>query len=239
MPRHEPQSDDAIEVQSVLMRLYHSRQMGEAFYPAAFVNGHAPQMEANGWIEWCGQGWRLTDAGLKVWAKMNPSLITRKFQYNVQFFEEMRHVLRGEAEVTEKICIEEGCTNPRFVTGKGEEHSRCEMHQRAKWNREAKAKREKKANQPPPQPSPASDGGSQEEVHPTSVSFFNTDPETVKRLIPKVEARVNDLRGEPEHDCESCEAKKVIEALKAKSPKLAALIAAMEAEAKAASELGL
>ncbi len=254
MPRHEPKSDEAIEVRSVLMRLYHSRQMGEAFYPAQLVNGHAPQMEADGWIEWCGQGWRMTDAGLKVWAEMNPSLITHKFQSNKQFFEEMRHVLRGEDQMAGKTCIEEGCPNPRFVTEKGEEHSRCEMHQREKWNREAKAKREKKANQPPPQPSPASDGGLNKLMETSHQAFQRlqmAQAEKVDRVVQEVIAaeqlyqqRVTVTDPLPmdtalTHDCEHCEAKAIIGMLKSRSPRLAALIEAMEDVQRKADDLGL
>lgn len=91
MPRHpEPMDAETIEIRSVLMRLYHSRQMGEAFYPAAFVNGHAPQMERDGWIEWCGQGWRMTDAGVKVWAEMNRDSLSHKWAIQAVQFDELR-----------------------------------------------------------------------------------------------------------------------------------------------------
>lgn len=239
MPRHETLSDEAIEVRSVLMRLHHSRQMGEAFYPAAFVNGHAPQMEADGWIERCGQGWRLTDVGLKVWARMNPELIAHKFQSNKQFFEEMRHVLRGEDQMRQ--CSVEGCEQPRMISKRGEVLTRCEFHQREYW-REQAAKKEakKKANQSPSQPSPASDGGRPvDKVYPPIGTVVSVDINDLGEQVATMEMKSVYLSVPEAHDCETCEAKAIIEALKSKSPKLAALIEAMEAEQKAASELGL
>lgn len=300
MPRHEPLSDEMIEIRSVLMRLYHSRQMGEEFYPAAFVNGHAPQMEQNGWIEWCGQGWRLTEAGVQVWARMNPELIAHKYQYGQQLFNEMRGILKGDEAMAGKVCVVEGCGKPRFVTAKGEEHSRCEQHQREKWRDDAEVKRQKKAaaaaeypiadqSDPKvqamrqadpmntylgnvdkavkgieaaaaaePQLSPVNEGGSESkrgvivgEV--MSIRFDDTgNPIAVVNTsllppaleTPSIYMTVTDPESLPmdepvTHDCETCEAKAVIEALRAKSPKLAALIEALEAEKRAARDLGL
>ena len=253
MPRHEPKSDEAIEVRSVLMRLYHSRQMGEDFYPAQLVNGHAPQMEADGWIEWCGQGWRLTDAGLKVWAEMNPSLITYKYQYGQKMFDEMRAVLKGEDEM-ETICCVEGCGQPRMISQKGETLQRCVMHQREYW-REQAAKKEAKKKAANPIPAPRKRGGV---VKSGTISQI-ADNEIKEVFVPPlpigtvVSVDMNDLGEQPPtmemksvylsvpeaHDCEHCEAKAIIGMLKARSPKLAALIEAMEDVQRKADDLGL
>lgn len=245
MPRHETLSDEAIEVRSVLMRLHHSRQMGEAFYPAAFVNGHAPQMEADGWIERCGQGWRLTDVGLKVWARMNPELIAYKYQYGQHLFDEMRRILRGEDEV-KTTCSVDGCVQPRMISKKGEMLQRCEMHQREYWRVQQAAKTaKKKAAQPPHQPSPVIDKGSPDPL----ATYMNNVTmaakgiqEAAARAFPEGTAAIEAMliKNEPvAHDCETCEAKAIIAMLRARSPKLAALIDAMEETQRKAAELGL
>jgi len=222
MPRHEQLPDEAIEMRSVLMRLYHSRQMGEAFYPAAFVNGHAPQMEADGWIEWCGQGWRMTEEGLKVWARMNPTLITYKFQNNKQMFEEMRQVLRGEEEMSEKVCVVEGCGLPQYVTPKGERHYRCEKHQKEQWREDQQRKSAKKADK-------------RDRIVDEIVASEALREQQLKVAHPLPMDECEAV----ERDCEHCEAKAIIGMLKARSPKLAALIEAMEATQRTAAELGL
>lgn len=71
MSNPKPLPDDELEARSVLMRLYHSRVQGESHYPAQFVNGCAPGLEAQGWIERHGAGWRLTEDGVKAWAVMS------------------------------------------------------------------------------------------------------------------------------------------------------------------------
>lgn len=257
MPRHEQLDDEELEMRSLLMRLYHSRQMGEDFYPAAFVNGHAPQMERDGWIERCGQGWRLTESGVKVWAHMNPELIAYKYQYGQQLFNEMRVILRGEEEMAGKVCVVEGCGKPRFVTAKGEEHTRCEQHQRGKWRDDAEIKRQKKATaEPSPQPSPASEEG-REKLDRLAIEIAMSEKRREERLkviepLPMDEPEVDmsafagsfdavmaSIQSAPVHNCETCEAKRVLDALRGKSPKLAALIDAMEAQEQAAKELGL
>lgn len=79
---------------------------------------------------------------------------------------------------------------------------------------------------------------------PSTVYFFNAPTEVVESLKPAVQALMRSDQQEiavnpVEHDCDQCEAKAVIEALRAKSPKLAKLIDAMEAQERAAMELGL
>lgn len=222
MPRHEQLPDEEIERRSVLMRLYHSRQMGEEFYPAAFVNGHAPQMERDGWIEWCGQGWKLTDAGVKVWAHMNPELIAYKYQYGQHLFNEMRVILKGEEEMSEKVCVVEGCGLPQYVTPKGERHSRCEKHQKEQWREDQQRKSAKKADK-------------RDRIVDEIVASEALREQQLKVAHPLPMDECETV----ERDCEHCEAKAIIGMLKARSPKLAALIEAMEATQRTAAELGL
>lgn len=234
MPRHpEPLSEEEIEMRSVLMRLYHSRQLGEEFYPAAFVNGHAPQMERDGWIEWCGQGWRMTDVGLRVWAEMNRHILEYKFQYGHKVFDEMREVLKGEDEMAVNVCVVEGCGKPRMVSKKGEVLQRCEEHQREVWRKNAAksfAKKKALAKEPPPQPSPASDGG----------GFIGIATKPVENVLVELKpALPMDDCEAVQRGCEHCEAKAIIGMLKARSPKLAALIEAMEDVQRKADDLGL
>lgn len=83
---------------------------------------------------------------------------------------------------------------------------------------------------------------------PSIVYFFNTPTEVVDSLKPAVQALMRSSQEETAGEihetanapyCESCYAKAVVETLRAKSPKLAALIDAMEQEQRAAHELGL
>lgn len=208
-----------LEVRSVLMRLYHSRQEGEAFYPARFVNGCAPQMEADGWIEWHEQGWRLTETGVHVWAEMNRSMLRYKFQYGQKMFDEIRaHLVEGRQEMG--ICTVKDCGKQRMVNKHNKELTMCEDHQREYWRKDAAKKHAaKKAN--PQMPAVK-----------TAVAQAVSEVIEAESLY---EIAVNPVQ----HDCDQCEAKAVLEALKAKSPKLAKLIDAMEAQERAALELGL
>lgn len=288
MTKAYAQSDSEIAVRSLLMRLYHSRKMGEPFYHAALVNGEAPALEAKGWIERHGEGWRLTEAGVQGWSEMNVGSFNSRYYYKSEFYEEMRERAKGDEDVGDGICKVEGCTNPRMVNSKGEMLSRCEDHMREYWRADAARKREIKKKVPvelkragqwhEAEPTPPT---SETTVKPMSATAaasnaVKTINESVKGLTPpdvreKVEAIVNGL-SEPlpmdeqsnahvyaptfqqlgeavafakahdlqePHDCKDCYAKGVIEALRAKSPKLAALIDAMEAQERAAHELGL
>jgi hypothetical protein len=245
MPRHEPLPDEAIEMRSVLMRLYHSRQLGEEFYPAAFVNGHAPQMERDGWIEWCGQGWRMTDVGLRVWAEMNRHILEYKFQYGHKVFDEMREVLKGEDEMSEAVCTVKGCGKPRMISKAGEELTRCEDHMREYWRDQADKKAAKKKAKEKASVDPIAKGFSavDQAVQGLQQAAARAFPEVTTKLEAML---VDSDRPLPmdecesvERDCEHCEAKAIIGMLKARSPKLAALIEAMEATQRTAAELGL
>jgi hypothetical protein len=256
---------EELAVRSLLMRLYHSREAGEAFYPAQLVNGEAPALEAQGWIERHGDGWRLTETGVLGWADMNPLIFDSKRDYNTRFNRSLRdEVDKIMGEV--RLCNVEGCQNARMVSKSGKSMQLCEDHQREVWRVDAARKRERKNG---------ANTVTMGEVSLQSMQAITDDIlETVGRLSsPEVAGAINflgnqeplpmdeqsyghvytpdfqqlgessannarDLHSEA-HDCNNCEAKGVIEALRAKSPKLAALIDAMEQEQRAAAELGL
>lgn len=217
-----------LEVRSVLMRLYHSYWQGEDFYPARFVNGCAPAMEASGWIEKRGDGWRITECGIDQWAEMNRHALLlepnqRSFLQGKQFFFLRDRLTREGRSDVKTTCVVEGCEKQRMVTSKGGKLTMCEDHQREYWRKEAAKKQAaKKASQQVAAPQTTIDKGFGKVVE-------VVEPER------QYEIAVNPVQ----HDCDQCEAKRVIEALKAKSPKLAALIDAMEAQERAAMELGL
>lgn len=86
--------EDELAMRSLLMRLYHSRQLGEPFYHANFVNGEAPGLEAKGWIERHGDGWRLTDVGMTGWCEMNRHVFDHDLWYGGSLWDEMREWLQ-------------------------------------------------------------------------------------------------------------------------------------------------
>ena len=152
-----------------------------------------------------------------------------------------REVYEGEEQpiMTEPLCVVEGCDQARMRNGQGEMLTMCPEHQRAYW-REQAAKRKPKAKatrNPKPDTSPSGTviatlfGKAVEVMPPNTVVGSNEVSEAFKRsateMIPV------------RHDCDGCEAKTVIEALRAKSPKLAKLIDAVQAEVEATRELGL
>lgn len=77
-------SDEEIAMRSVMMRLYHSRIEGEAFYHEKLVNGAAPGLEANGWIARRGDGWRMTEDGVKAWADMCAPILVSRYRQTDQ-----------------------------------------------------------------------------------------------------------------------------------------------------------
>jgi len=268
------------EMRSVLMRLYHIYWQGEEFYPARFVNGCAPAMEANGWIEKHGDGWRITDDGIDHWAELNRHALMlqpnqRSYLHGSQFsFLRDRLAMEGRSDMG--ICKKEGCDKPRHISIGGTEFSFCHEHQKEQW---AAAKREQ--NQTKKQDKPARPRATKPPVK-RAGNWVDGEPlpPNVETVISHVVSKV-DMNSEPlpmdepeedvmayagmgalghalasmsrsngtsesfpavnpvEHDCNKCEAKAVIEALRAKSPKLAKLIDAMQAEVEAAAELGL
>ena len=250
-PRTNKPSDEELKVRSLLMRLYHSRQLGEAFYHANLVNGEAPKLEADGLIEQYGDGWRLTDAGLRQWAEMNTASFNSKYHYAGPFYKAMRDQLtQGEDEM--KICKKEGCTKPRMVNPKGVVQTYCEEHQREYW---AASKRATYGKQPNPKVAEAagilqpeehiieSPGNLTEENNVFCVRPGQPLQDDFVRLVgaPIPSERIETIINDPSerNACEECGSKLVIEALRAKSPKLAKLIDAMRAEIEAAAELGL
>lgn len=254
-----------LEVRSVLMRLYHSYWESEEFYPARFVNGCAPSMEAKGWIEKHGDGWRITEDGIDQWAEMNRHALMlnskqRSYLSGSQYFF-LRDRLPMEGRSDMAICKKEGCDKPRHIGISGNEFTYCHEHQKEQWaatkrQQNAEKKEEKPSRKratPKPvksvglfndgDPTPTPDPLPMDE-QPSMVYFFGTPTEVVEGLKPAVQALMSSSQQETavepvNHDCESCYAKGVIEALKAKSPKLAKLIDAMEAQERAAFELGL
>lgn len=134
----------------------------------------------------------------------------------------------------------------------------CEEHQREYWRVKAAETNAKKPPRPrhtaPPvksvgqftdgEPAPQAERvtmGEAEQMYmengPSAQEPVNTAAaiESVERLTEVM----THLNAYQPHDCKDCYAKGVIEALRARSPKLAALIDAMEAQERAAHELGL
>lgn len=107
------------------------------------------------------------------------------------------------------ICRVEGCGKKRYINAKGLKFSFCHEHQKEDW---ARAKRNKYQA-----------AGTKQVTAPKQMS---SDEPIIMVMKPEIP---------PTHDCNGCEAK----ALKAKSPKLAKLIEAMQVEVEAARELGL
>ena len=260
-------SDADVNVRALLMKLYHSRQIGEAFYHAAFVNGEAPQLEADGLIERHGDGWRLTQAGLQAWAEMNAHLFESNQDYRGAVFAEMRKALlrEGRSSMT-GICNKEGCGQPRHVSLGGHEFTFCLAHMAEKWdadkrgdadevNQHVQPERKEKIVQPK---LCAMDGCNQPRHLAKSGHEYRYCKDHMGALKPAVKKAADAVKPLPSeaaamqavvevlekhhpatHDCKDCDAKAVIEALRAKSPKLAKLIDAMQAEVEAVRELGL
>jgi hypothetical protein len=110
-------------------------------------------------------------------------------------------------------CRVEGCSKRRYINAKGLKFSFCHEHQKEDW---ARAKRNKYQAAPTKQAA--------------APAVMPADEPTIQVMT---------LVQKPIHNCTDCAAKDVIEALRAKSPKLAKLIDAMQAEVEAARELGL
>ncbi len=162
-------------------------------------------------------------------------------------------------------CTVEGCNEPRMRNGKGEMLTMCDEHQRAYWRQKAAEQQAKKpvrprATQPPvkvksvvaavaplPKASDNPDVFTPPPTHPTSPLFDSHQDDSTNYITgtPQLQIASDALYEaasqyiERQHECNSCEAKAVIEALRAKSPKLAKLIDAMQAEVEAAAELGI
>jgi hypothetical protein len=260
-------SDADVNVRALLMKLYHSRQIGEAFYHAAFVNGEAPKLEADGLIERHGEGWRLTQDGLQAWAEMNAHLFESNQWYRGAVFAEMRTALlrEGRSSMT-GICNKEGCGQPRHMSIGGHEFTFCTAHMIEKWDADKRgdgdeANLDVKPNQKGKIMNLkvcAKDGCNQPRHLAKSgheYRFCKDHMGALKPSAPKAEKAVTQMPPEAAamqavvevlenhhpttHECSECGAKAVIEALRGKSPKLAKLIDAMQAEVEAARELGL
>lgn len=144
MPRHDPLPDDVIAMRSVMMRLYHSWYMKEASYPARYVNGQAANLEDNGWIEPVGNGWRITDAGIMAWAKMNAKMLTHQWAIRAEQFDELRARLNINIK-SGGSCRKEGCNLPRHNSASGgTEYPFCEFHLHEKWAADTRKRHSKK-----------------------------------------------------------------------------------------------
>lgn len=133
----------------------------------------------------------------------------------------------GETTMKSDICKVDGCNEPRMRNKSGELLTMCEQHQREYWKdaaaKQAAKKKDKVAKAAAPKVS--------------NITIKTTEP-TYREARPN-DVTPDDSKPFNTHDCDHCTAKATIEALRAKSPKLAKLIDAMQAEVEAAQELGL
>lgn len=68
---------DDLPVRSLYMRLFRSWHDGDDYYHAALVDQNIHRLLALGHAEAAGEGYRITDAGKRAWAKANASALTR------------------------------------------------------------------------------------------------------------------------------------------------------------------
>lgn len=122
------------------MRLYHSWYLKEDSYPARYVNGQAAKLEAKGWIEPVGNGWRMTEAGIVAWAKMNAKMLVHVWAIRAEQFDELRARLNIKVK-SGGACRKEGCNQPRHKSASGgTEYTFCEFHLREKWAADTRKK---------------------------------------------------------------------------------------------------
>ncbi len=145
--RWEIIDDNDMKQRSLLMRMYHSRQEGEAFYHSNFVHSEAETLQRWGWIEPFGDGWRMTPQGVSEWALMNAETFMHSEWHNRgEIFDELRQIIDEVNAMKSETCKVEGCDERRMMSKSGKFLTRCEKHQQDYW-RDAKAKQaeEKKA----------------------------------------------------------------------------------------------
>jgi hypothetical protein len=140
MPRYVELTDYEIETRSVLMRLYRSHWEGETSYPAVHVNGAAPYLEAMGWIEKAGDGWRITQDGILQWAEMNRKSLSRQWVQGAEQFEELRRVLRIKVSDPRHPCNWPGCRKQKARASNGNMYSYCPQHLAEKQEAEKRKK---------------------------------------------------------------------------------------------------
>lgn len=234
MPKVAEMMADDMPVRSLLMRLYHSRWLGEDFYPPGAVNGEAADLEARGWIERHGQGWRITEQGVTEWAYLNYGCLTSdQAHYQGDLYKECRELLQEEALYMGLTCKKDGCDQARAVSVTGKELTYCREHQQAYWNekaaiREAKKRAEREAggeeirgrgrpkgskkdvSKPKPRTRMITSANATAQPLPTLLDVY-TPPETTNEWI---HAPLPD--GYPvaaEHDCDDCIYKDVVDLL--------------------------
>ncbi|MBZ0293885.1 MAG: hypothetical protein K8L99_15075, partial [Anaerolineae bacterium] len=89
--KHAIEDDFEIQLRSAFMRLYRSRLSGEDGYPAPCLDpAIVARFLAAGWVEQRGQGWRLTELGVTVWAQKNRKLLKRAAACPGPLFNELR-----------------------------------------------------------------------------------------------------------------------------------------------------
>lgn len=139
--RWEIIDDNDMKQRSLLMRMYHSRQEGEAFYHSNFVHSEAETLQRWGWIEPFGDGWRMTPQGVSEWALMNAETFMHSEWHNRgELFDELRHIIDEVNAMKSETCKVEGCDERRMMSKSGKFLTMCEKHQHDYW-REKQAER--------------------------------------------------------------------------------------------------
>lgn len=136
------------------------------------------------------------------------------------------------SRITSTTCLEPGCDRPRMVSSKGITLPRCEQHQRAYWNTAAAARRQaevSRADAPPrrgrpPRSAPAA----QPEPSANGSSSMPSLVETV--AVPDTACHTA---------CDDCLYREVVALLAEKQPKVAELVAALEAVRRLREDLRL
>jgi len=143
--RWEPINESDLAMRSLLMRMYRSRAEGEAYYHSNLVNGEAAALEADGWIEQHGDGWRMTERGVSEWALLNADNFMHS-EWNARngLFDELREIiLEVNAMGTRELCSVEGCDERRMMSKSGNRLTKCEKHQHEYWNERQAARSER------------------------------------------------------------------------------------------------
>jgi hypothetical protein len=111
-----------------------------------------------------------------------------------------------------KVCVVEGCDQPRMMSKQGKELTRCEAHQREYWREAAKGRSAPAA--PKPKPTRA-----EKETQPTVTS--DAPPEAAA-------AEADTVAQAAAMGCEWCIYRELIEKLAAKDRRISELVAALE-----------
>lgn len=190
MPAHRfaGVSENEFTVRSLMMRLYRSYRDGETFYPAQFVNGEAPELQARGWIERHDYGWKITEKGIQAWARMiGPGLLLYHLRRRGGHYDEATELLEKVEGMTTKTCSQTGFENPRMISRLGRELSMCEVHQKAYWKSQrlkttGKETAADMVSVPPTEPI--------SEVHNCDSCIYREIIDILRRRNPKIDALV-------------------------------------------------